>query len=456
MKKIVLFIVLVFCKVLNAQTNSWTPLAQTTNSWVYSLSVYNGHLIAVGEFSMAGSAPVNKIAAYDGTNWQALGKGIRRNGGASLYIGLAKTYVFNNELYVVGTFDSAGTVAAQNIAKWNGTVWSNLGNGLTGNGRINAITAFNNEIYVAGTFTSIGGTPAKNIAKWDGANWQTVGGGIVVKSGGFAFVSDLRVYNNELYAVGGIDSAGGIDCNNIARWNGTNWNNIPSLADPNNYFYSSLVYNNKLLIPAGGTICPSGTQQWDGTNFNFFNCVSDTLNFLGLYEYNSKLYGYGPMNIVVWNTTTNKWEYAAPGINDQLPASLIPPEDVYSLVVYNNELYCGGQFRKKFAGPSLANYIAKLSLPAGLSSNSTDNSFIKIYPNPANEILNIDCIDFTSTGSITNLKLQIINNLGQIVYQSSVSNTQSKINIEHLSKGIYIVELESKTKIVGRSKLVKQ
>ncbi|HMK06401.1 MAG TPA: T9SS type A sorting domain-containing protein, partial [Flavobacterium sp.] len=62
---------------------------------------------------------------------------------------------------------------------------------------------------------------------------------------------------------------------------------------------------------------------------------------------------------------------------------------------------------------------------------------IKLYPNPAKEILNIELptnIDVTITGgTITNL-------LGQTVYQSEIAN---KIDVSNLQKGIYIVSLQT-------------
>ena len=100
----------------------------------------------------------------------------------------------------------------------------------------------------------------------------------------------------------------------------------------------------------------------------------------------------------------------------------------------------------------LYKWNTKTGLFVGVKENISDNETVKIYPNPANDFLNIDCGTFNDK----NAKLEIINNLGQVVYQSTITNSQSKINIEQLSKGIYIVQIESETKIIGRSKLIKQ
>ncbi len=44
--------------------------------------------------------------------------------------------VYNVELYVTGGFDSAGGIAVNNIAKWNGSSWSAVGTGLNQGGGI--------------------------------------------------------------------------------------------------------------------------------------------------------------------------------------------------------------------------------------------------------------------------------------------------------------------------------
>src|SRR6478736_2830174 len=76
------------------------------------------------------------------------------------------------ELYVGGTFDAAGDVAAHNIAKWNGTRWAPVGAG-----RPTAVTALfvwndgSGQVLVAGCAgngpTSVG-DPQGSVARWNG------------------------------------------------------------------------------------------------------------------------------------------------------------------------------------------------------------------------------------------------------------------------------------------------
>jgi hypothetical protein len=73
-------------------------------------------------------------------------------------------------LYAGGTFTSAVGVAANYIAKWNGSSWSALGSGV--NGRVDALAVFDNG---SGPALYAGGN---SIAKWNGSSWSALGSGV--------------------------------------------------------------------------------------------------------------------------------------------------------------------------------------------------------------------------------------------------------------------------------------
>ena len=71
-------------------------------------------------------------------------------------------------LYAGGNFTTAGGVAANRIARWDGSAWSPLGLGT--NGRIHALAAFDDGsgpgLYMGGTFTTAGGVALGRMARW--------------------------------------------------------------------------------------------------------------------------------------------------------------------------------------------------------------------------------------------------------------------------------------------------
>lgn len=108
------------------------------------------------------------VAYYDGTQWRALSQ--NTVGAIINDVAVAP----NGDIYVTGQFTTIGGVAATNIAKFNGSVWSALGTGLNNDGLHISIDARGN-VYVGGNFSTAGGVTAQGIAKWDGFQWRGVG-----------------------------------------------------------------------------------------------------------------------------------------------------------------------------------------------------------------------------------------------------------------------------------------
>lgn len=84
----------------------------------------------------------------------------------------------------------------------------------------------------------------------------------------------------------------------------------------------------------------------------------------------------------------------------------------------------------------------------GSLSNSTFNSGgIKLYPNPAINILNIKA-DF----KIVNQPYTIIDGLGRVVLNGKLNDVENTINVEQLSKGIYYLKISG----YSSSKFIKE
>jgi hypothetical protein len=136
---------------------------------------------------------VNYIARWDGTAWSALGEGMNSQVHALAMVG--------TDLYAGGVFTTAGGVAAKGVARWNGQSWSPLGSGVK-QGSVLALTASGTDLYVGGAFTMVGGQSVNSIAKWDGSAWSALG------SGTSGDIHALAVLGSFLYAGGDFISIG--------------------------------------------------------------------------------------------------------------------------------------------------------------------------------------------------------------------------------------------------------
>lgn len=81
--------------------------------------------------------------------------------------------------------------------------------------------------------------------------------------------------------------------------------------------------------------------------------------------------------------------------------------------------------------------------------NSLDGVQLKVYPNPSNDTLFIECEDFIS------ITVKLYDLYGKEVLSQNVQG-KAEIDISHLSNEVYIVNVISKGKIIENIKIVKQ
>ena len=245
--------------------SSWSALGSGLGDFgeVFALAAFDDGsgpaLYAGGRIPSNVGAPVDTFGRWDGMRWESVGGHFERSDGT---FGIPKAMVVFDDgngraLYVGGRFDMApGGVPARNIARWDGTSWTEVGGGI-GNGvlldadEVYALTVFHDggggALYAGGSFFEAGGVPARNIARWDGTSWSDVGGGVVELDeadedrGG---VKAFEVFNNELWVGGQFEPpllgvaracAKPETSQNLASWDGTRWHarthGVSGLAD---------------------------------------------------------------------------------------------------------------------------------------------------------------------------------------------------------------------------------
>ncbi|MGP1346842.1 MAG: hypothetical protein ACTS3F_09295 [Phycisphaerales bacterium] len=223
--------------------SSWSALTGPAGTgvigWVYALTVFDDGtgpaLYAGGDFSTAGGVAVNNIARWDGSEWSALtGPGGTGVNGGSIRALMAFNDGSGPDLYVGGDFFAAGGEPASRIARWDGSAWSPLESEV--NGPVNVLTVFDDgsgpALYAGGAFKEAGGKPANSIARWEGSSWSPLDAGVSSSVGFGPLVMALTVFDDgsgpALYAGGFFTTAGGQAVNNIARWDGSSWSQLDS------------------------------------------------------------------------------------------------------------------------------------------------------------------------------------------------------------------------------------
>ena len=225
---------------------SWQT-QNTPNGMTNSFAVYNNEFTIGGQWFVGGNF-VNVIKwNFTTGQWQALGA----PGTFGTYTVKAMT-VYNGELIAGGDFFVLNGQPANGLARWNDAAqqWEEF-EGLNSNGQVYALGVYNGDLIVAGGFTHVNGTLSRGIARWNQKDgWQSMAGGVS------QYVDALAIYNGDLIAGGFFTTAGTQSVNNIARWNDDE-NDWRSVGDgvTNCCGYGAAVY---ALGVAGGKLYAGG------------------------------------------------------------------------------------------------------------------------------------------------------------------------------------------------------
>jgi hypothetical protein len=144
--------------------SSWTDLCSDAPS-VFCLAFHNGTLYAGGSFTAIDAVSANRIAQYDVATdtWTAMAAAATNNTVRAVAV------AENGDVYITGSFTTPGT----RIARFNGTDWVDLGDGLDDAGRALAISS--NRVIAGGAFDKGGSDLADAAAEWNGSIWSHLG-----------------------------------------------------------------------------------------------------------------------------------------------------------------------------------------------------------------------------------------------------------------------------------------
>ena len=209
-------------------------------------------LVVAGNFPAIGGIPAQDLACFDpatGT-WSDFGTAFSTPAAG---VG-AVLPMPNGDLIVGGAFSSIGGVAAQNVARWDGSSWSPLGSGV--NGAVGALHRMRNgDLIVAGTLTGAGTVSSMLAARWDGTTWSAMPGLSVGHVGAIFSLAGLA--NGDVVASGLFHAGSG---GNIARWDGSTWTALTTT--------SATAY--RLATTPDGELVRiyTAVERWDGTQWS--------------------------------------------------------------------------------------------------------------------------------------------------------------------------------------------
>ena len=344
-------------QILAAGDENWADIfamKNGTDGIVRALVVdQNGNLYVGGSFTTAGGINANNIAKWDAASesWSPLGDGV--NGSVSALAVDRKGNLYAGGDFTMFFLPGAGDVGG--IARWDGAGWSALGGG--GHGNIQALAVdHDGNVYAGGTFFGVGYVNFNQIGKWDAASasWSPLGNGLDWD------IEALAVDNDDnLYAGGKFTGSGGKPVNHIARWDASSesWSAPGGGID---YWVHTLALGQNGDLYVGGGF-GGGTPDNHIARWNRFTASWSALgsgvefNILALaVDGSGNLYAGGYSGrIAKWNG--NSWTSLGNGLSG---GNLSYAPTAYGLVADSQgKLYVGGDFSA--AGGKAANRIAR-------------------------------------------------------------------------------------------------
>ncbi len=467
---------------------SWSGVGGGFSSNCYDLEMdANGTLYACGIFTLAGGATVNKIAKWDGSSWSSIG-------GGSDYLIQDMEFASNGDLYVCGSFSMIGGQNIDRIARWDGTTWSDVGGGLPG---INSTAAYAltiddlDNIYLGGQFTSIGvpSVAANSIAKWDGSQWCALAGGLtglgITGSGCY----ELFHTGEGLIAGGVFTHADGQATSGLAHWRydctapenvvvdlGTDPNRVTISWDPvPGVFQYQVRYRRVLTTSWTNVIANDPVKVIQGLVQNKLydyrvrsKCPDGTWSEMTVIEKFRTVKCQHPVELVSTQLLNNKvrveWApytyadkyqiwYRVAGSSDAWTSLVTYQLGMVSRVITN--LADGVTYEWKVRsycevsyGPwSDLHYFTNMTLRTAQS----DFSIASLYPNPASTVLNLTL----SSEEKGDVMISVSNALGRTIMENTV-NVEKGLNSHHLdiaslSAGYYYIIINK-----GKEKIIKK
>lgn len=231
---------------VNGDVGDWAKVAGPggLDGSIYASLIYRGDLVVGGAFGLSATdagVSMRGVARWNGSSWIGLGSSLPLNstvkalavgpsgslvigggGGATVFpfvktfddasaawsdigsAGFTGSYIsaiaFDTagNMFVGGAFGSSSISGMNNVGKYNGSAWGNMGGASNTVTTIESLLVANAKLYVGGTFTQLQGLAAAHIAQYDIATstWSNIG----VPCGGIPVARLLIGYQKMVYA----------------------------------------------------------------------------------------------------------------------------------------------------------------------------------------------------------------------------------------------------------------
>jgi hypothetical protein len=181
------------------------------------------------------------------------------------------------------------------------------------------------------------------------------------------------------------------------------------------------------IFPAGvdaGPVNPDGDWMSSGPGWGH---LSDNPDFQVNWNIRGTLTGEAG---VVWLSTNPSEGVLEPAAEQNITVT-VDASDLQELSIYKGKLHV----QSNDPVNEQLNISVWITVLVGVNENG-EKAYVSVYPNPANDVLNV--VANTEISSVS-----ISNNLGQVVYSQTVNKTETMIRLDEFKTGMYFVRIET-------------
>ncbi|MEZ5063912.1 MAG: T9SS type A sorting domain-containing protein [bacterium] len=131
---------------------------------VETFTLHQGFLYAGGAIEASGSQPLGPVARWDGTAWRPVGEGL--HGRVRALLSFGGTLFAGGDVTVT---DAVGAVVGEGVASFTGVRWEPVGTDQWGT--VRALETDGTTVWAGGQLRVLERQPAYALARWDGSLW---------------------------------------------------------------------------------------------------------------------------------------------------------------------------------------------------------------------------------------------------------------------------------------------
>lgn len=207
------------------------------------------------------------IEHWNGQTWQIVPGPSNAPSSVSL---TSVTYTSKNDVWAVGNYSDSNNVGYGIIEHWNGHVWSLITNPTPVNGTLQSVAAISaRDVWAVGYSHASNGIESTLTEHWNGHIWQIVASSDPTHNSLLRLTGVSAVAHNDVWAVGFVRNASGIENTLTEHWNGRTWQIVVSATDSASSELEAVVAVSDESVWAVGGIFPASsslplTEYWNG------------------------------------------------------------------------------------------------------------------------------------------------------------------------------------------------